>query len=156
MHTVTGKFSACLEGASEDGISLDTWLEGGSAWDFSTQLLAFDFFFIAPKDVLCLLHVLLGWSTVDNWLTVVEEGSFIGLEVCTLNDCVGIGGVDTEEFVDRAGRNWPSVGVLVALDANDLRYRFMCIRVVLDVFAARARLELKVGGLVDTSRDCIA
>ena len=106
MHTVTGKFSACLEGASEDGISLDTWLEGGSAWDFSTQLLAFDFFFIAPEDVLCLLHVLLGWSTVDNWLTVVEEGSFIGLEVCTLNDCVGIGGVDTEEFVDRAGRNW--------------------------------------------------
>ena len=51
---------------------------------------------------------------------------------------------------------YPSVGVLVALDANDLRYRFMCIRVVLDVFAARARLELKVGGLVDTSRDCIA
>lgn len=105
-ETVFGEICACLERAREDGVSLDTRLVCLCSWDRLALLPALHFLLIAPENVLCLLHVLLGGASVNDRLTVVEECGPVGFEVSSLNNCVGVGRVHTEELVDGTGRDW--------------------------------------------------
>ena len=95
-----GKVRTCLEGAGKDCIGLNARLESACAWDCLTLLLALHFLLVAPEDVRGGGHRLLCWASVNDGLTVVEESSTVGLEVRSLDDFVGIGGVHTEELVN--------------------------------------------------------
>ena len=87
-NTVFGKVRTCLEGASKDCIGLNARLESACAWDCLALLLALYSLLVAPEDVLGSGHRLLCWTSVNDRLTVVEESSTVGLEVCSLDDFV--------------------------------------------------------------------
>lgn len=93
--------------------------------------------FNAPENVLSLRIVLCSRSSVGTrFVIVAEESVHVCLQGLLLNQFVSFRWVNSIELVNGSWGHGFLVGILVALDANDLRDALMSISVVMNILCA--------------------
>lgn len=106
-----------------------------SSWNWCSLFLALHSLLVAPENVSGGTHRLLLRASVHDRLTIVEEGGFVCFEVSILHDFIRVSRVNTEELVDRSWGDGLLIGVLAALDADNLRNALVGICVVVNIFS---------------------